>query len=1066
MAVECIKQSPHRLYGFATPLNPPSSSSPPTEQQAAALEAAGSVVLSSGAGCGKTFVLTRRFLGYLEEFSVGEIVAITFTERAARDMRDRIRQAIRDRMATEPDGRWAEHLRDLESATITTIHSFCGNLVRQHAIQLGIDPGFEILEEMLSVNLMDDSIRRSLQELVIAKSDLGDDCRQLVIIYGWSETIKCVTNLIGQRDYQAWDEWVLRSASHIADDWANRARDLLAAKVTDFFARNPKWIRLRGLLEVHASTNAKVRIRLADLKGAIDRLDQSASLHADLRTIRESAKIHNERAKAWSSDDVYKVMQEAIKDFRDAFDETFGKLPKEDDKSPDDRAELEVIAKVALQFMRVAIKVGKDFQAVKQRAGVLDFDDLIALALRLLSQNEDARKRVRERHQRLLLDEMQDTDPVQMAVIGLLAGDSRIERRLFAVGDIKQSIYRFRGAEVGLFASLRESVPEANRLPLTANFRSQAPILEFVNTLFAPVFREYEPLTTTAPPILGEPCVEFWWSFLGEEKAGAGELRELEARTIARRLRRMIEEGRPLIARKGGQARAMAMGDIVLLFRSMSNVPVYEEALRAEGLDYYIVGGRAFFAQQEVYDILNLLKALENPDDAISLIGVLRSPFGCLSDESLLILGRHKQGLWEGLAHEETLAGLSPEQRERVKRIAGELRRWQKNKDRLPIARLLREIMEESGYDAALQLESMGDRKLANLWKLMEMARTFDRHGMFHLSDFIRQLSAMVSRELREEQAATQPENADVIRLMSVHQSKGLEFPVVVLPELASRKNSGLKGKTLWDRELGCVVKPPEETPPLFGDFAWDLAAAREKAADREEEQRIFYVATTRAKDLLILSGSFAEAFPTDVQEGEPLPLKLSNPWIETLHAQFHLATGETIDPARRGDSPLVRVRTESPFDEPGKPRREKKTAEPIIDERKRDATPHQPSVLDWDDLFPAEPDLPEKIKQALGEEVDWTTGDDVFSRHELAGQSVQIRGKFDGFAGEAALVIDHRDRGVARLGLVALANPDLSLKLFNLDNQTLESVDPGEAMRIAGNWLQSASLKINANAE
>ena len=182
----------------------------------------------------------------------------------------------------------------------------------------------------------------------------------------------------------------------------------------------------------------------------------------------------------------------------------------------------------------------------------------------------------------------------------------------------------------------------------------------------------------------------------------------------------------------------------------MTHVAAYEAALRRHGLDYYLVGGRAFFAQQEVYDLLNLLRALENPDDSVALAGTLRSPFGCLADDALVLLAFHPEGLWAGLNDPECVAGLPDDQRPRAARIGKLLNRWRALKDRLPIARLIGTAFADTGYDAAMQFEFLGDRKLANLWKLQEMARAFDRTGLFGLAEFIGRLGDLVSSQPRE----------------------------------------------------------------------------------------------------------------------------------------------------------------------------------------------------------------------------------------------------------------------------------------------------------------------------
>ena len=325
--------------------------------------------------------------------------------------------------------------------------------------------------------------------------------------------------------------------------------------------------------------------------------------------------------------------------------------------------------------------------------------------------------------------------------------------KLFAVGDHKQSIYRFRGAEVGLFQGLRDDVAAEGRLGLTLNFRSQPAVLHFVNALFSKRVPDYEPLEAHHPPAGDAANVEFLWS-PGEREASARRAHahqgadaplariraavRAEADAIASRIAGLLADPTPRVLDETGAAAGRA-ADVVLLFRSMSNVAIYEAALRRHGLDYYLVGGRAFFAQQEMYDLLNLLRALENPQDAVSLVGTLRSPFCCLSaTRRCSCSAAHPDGLWAGLHDDDRLdhaagrpaAGRGPGRR-------GSCERWRAVKDRLPIARLLNAVFADSGYDAAMQFEFLGDRKLANLWKLLDLARTFDRSGLFGLAEFI-----------------------------------------------------------------------------------------------------------------------------------------------------------------------------------------------------------------------------------------------------------------------------------------------------------------------------------------
>ncbi|HEY1381117.1 MAG TPA: 3'-5' exonuclease, partial [Gemmataceae bacterium] len=309
------------------------------------------------------------------------------------------------------------------------------------------------------------------------------------------------------------------------------------------------------------------------------------------------------------------------------------------------------------------------------------------------------------------------------------------------------------------------------------------------------------------------------------------------------------------------------------------------------------------------------------PQDAVSLAGTLRSPFGCLSDEVLYVLARHPDGLWAGLHDEDSHARLPADDRAAADRSRRFLDRWREHKDRLPIAALLNLVLADCGYDAALQFEFLGDRKLANLWKLIDLARTFDCSGLFGVADFIARLGELVRSQPREEQAATLPEDANVVRLMSIHQAKGLEFPVVVLPDLAATTGGAHVPAARWDARLGCVARPPaDEDPPLFSDFGWKLWQAREELADWYEDLRTLYVACTRAEDYLVLSASIPE------------PVRPVNTAITVLSERFHLDTGECRDAAiPESERPSVRViGPDDSFEEAARPRREREPSPPL----------------------------------------------------------------------------------------------------------------------------------------
>ncbi|MCH7753470.1 MAG: UvrD-helicase domain-containing protein, partial [Planctomycetes bacterium] len=575
-------------------------------------------------------------------------------------------------------------------------------------------------------------------------------------------------------------------------------------------------------------------------------------------------------------------------------------------------------AATGLDLLHVVADAASCYEAAKQDQNVLEFDDLLVRAHRLLTDpaHRGLRKSLVGNTRLLMVDEFQDTDPLQVAIVKAFCGDDWARQGLFVVGDHKQSIYRFRGAEPRVSSELRASLPAENRLSLTTNFRSQPAILDFVNGLFHGTFAEnYEPLRPSRPQATPTPAVEFVWA-VGEgdpddqssSRHGPKQrARTREARFIARRLAQLIDSGEPIVSDSGRNGepgeigepprlRPLELGDIAILMRSLSDVPIYEDALRQHGLDYYLAGGHAFYAQQEIYDVLHLLRAIASPADELSLAGALRSPIFALQDETLYWLVEQHGSLNAGLLAEELPSQLSPDERTKLQRAAATLRRLRAGKDRLLVAQLLNLAWELTGYDAALLCEFLGERKLANVRKLVEQARAIDRTRPGDLVGFITQLSEFVVRAPKEPLAATRAEG-NVIRIMTIHNAKGLEFPLVVVPDL-DRKTRSEASNPVFDERLGPLVPAAAEKATV----GLDLYRSTQRDEDLEERKRLLYVACTRAADYLILSSSVDDLD------------KPRSDWLRLLAERFDLHNGECL--AKLPDDyglPQVRVIAEEP---------------------------------------------------------------------------------------------------------------------------------------------------------
>ncbi|HEY2785162.1 MAG TPA: UvrD-helicase domain-containing protein [Fimbriiglobus sp.] len=849
-----------------------------TPQQQAAIDCReASVSLAAGAGSGKTSTLTDRYLSHLDRdgVAVPQILAITFTERAARQMRKKVRAAIR---ARGPAGR--SSLAHLDIAPIQTIHAFCASLLRRYAAEAGVDPAFEVLDDATVGAYRSDAVRTCLRRLVLD----NPDTRDLVVLFGYSAVAATVEELLTDPDDAGWEKYRTIPPDEIARRWLGPLRNAVLPKWLDYLrTADPKIARFVSLLNAVEPTGPTARTTVAGLRSGLANLERASDLAAAIEELTEHAKAKNIPKQDWADKATYEIVRDAFAEFRGSFP---GKL--EVFALPADPAGVAEAAAVGQKLLRVALAAEDEFRRVKRSAAALDFADLIIRARDLVRDNPAVCGELHERYRVVLIDEFQDTDRVQYDLIQLLCGEEFLSGRTFAVGDEKQSIYRFRGAAVEFFRQFRQAVPAKGRLSLTTNFRSRPSILGFVNAAFGVWLPHYEKLEPFRSPV-DLPGVEFLWSLPSEEEKNevAEDRRRREAAAIARRILSLRDE------------RGFLLKNFCLLFRSMSNVGIYEQALQSAGLDYYLVGGRAFFARQEVFDVVTVLRAVENPQDGESLVGVLRSPFFGMSDEGLTLVGTHPDGPWAGLHDPLRLDRLAQDDRFAAGRAQKLLGEWRERKDRLPVARLLLRMFADTGFDAATRFAPLPDRQLANLWKLVDIARDFDRRGL-GVAEVVAHLTDRVAAAPKEEQAATTPEEDDVVRLMSVHQAKGMEYPVVFVPDLGADTRGEQYGAIRWDRSLGAIPKRPfdlkDGDPGNFSDYPHLLGRAADTIAAWEEDLRIYYVACTRAEELLILSSGFSSAVPTP-----------ENQLLFALDRAYDLATGA----CRIEGSPTVSVRLE-----------------------------------------------------------------------------------------------------------------------------------------------------------
>jgi ATP-dependent exoDNAse (exonuclease V) beta subunit len=507
-----------------------------------------------------------------------------------------------------------------------------------------------------------------------------------------------------------------------------------------------------------------------------------------------------------------------------------------------------------------------EYAAGKDRESALDFEDLQLLARDLLANDARVREAEQLRFRAIMVDEFQDTNALQCELIDLLAGGP--QKDAFFVGDEFQSIYAFRHADVNVFRARREAA--AQQLPLTANYRSRPEVLAAVNYLFGSAFGEgYQPLAASSEfpdPVFGHPV-----ELLVTDKqsyAGSGtHWRRAEARHVARRVRELVDAG------------AATPGEIVLLFAAGTDAEWYEEELRALGLPTYRATGRRYFGQQQVVDLRLYLRLLRNRYDDEALVAVLASPFVGVSNDALVLLRRHagRRPLYAGL--ERTLPEPLDASDERlIRAFKQRYERLVAASARVSLERLCELVVSEHDYDLAVLARWDGQRRYANLRKLMRLARSYEELRGRDLEGFLHFIADQEAAGAAQLEAVSEEEGAGAVRLLTIHAAKGLEFKVVVVAD-AGREKAG-----------------PDASEEYLA--LTDAERRREREAEDEERLRLYYVAMTRAIDRLIVSGA--------VGDGRETPIR----WIlGRLDCEAELrGSGEQFE-LERGDATfLVRV--------------------------------------------------------------------------------------------------------------------------------------------------------------
>ena len=829
------------------------------QAEAAERRAGDSMALTSGAGCGKTLVLARRFTTLLLRAGAGEdespfekFVALTFTDKAALEMIARVRGVLTDALAgsrsADDRARLADWIAELPAAHISTIHSFCASLLRRYAVEAGVDPGFAVqADDLLAAQMRSEAAERA----ILAAVEAGDEATSDLLVRGSADGLtQDIRTLLDRRI--AWARTDFSDIEATLARWREQRKQVRARLLRRLGEDDRLHRELAELSAVACSdpTDMLLVYRQEKLAVIARILDDPTSAGVEEFGALTETPGRRGGAKAWSGANARTAYRRRLK----AFVESFGKLaPWFDDFDDAD----EDAARCLATLGRLVRSADELYTAAKRRRGMLDFDDLIIRTSEVLESNPSVRLALRDRLDQLLIDECQDTDTYQLEMLWRMLSDDDTPPpgKLFVVGDLKQSIYRFRGAQAEAFNELCGRFG-SDRIGLDESFRMHKPGAAFVNHLFAEMMgADYEPIRAARTETPAGESVEILLAEMGDG-ANAQAATLAQADLVAQRIEQMVGREKLVYDAEAEQWREVGYGDVAILFARMTKSLAYEHALQQRDIPYHVVAGVGFLQQQEVSDILNALRVIDNPLDDVALIGVLRSAIFGLDDNSLLrIATAVAPPYFDKLAGDEVLAALAEPWREQLAFATGLLARLHREKDALGAAGVIERLLAETGYAATLLSQFHGRQKFGNVQRLLEAARSAQAAGAMSIADFVKRFNELIVAESRYEQAPVAGEDDNAVRIMTIHKAKGLEFPVVIAPDL-NANFGGVKGRLLFRHDMGVVYDPPTVQDDDAKPLIWRLAKEAEEREMRAEDVRKLYVAATRHQDHLIFVGA------------------------------------------------------------------------------------------------------------------------------------------------------------------------------------------------------------------
>lgn len=836
----------------------------PTPEQALAINTIKSnVSLLAGAGSGKTYVLMKRFVQILRsDLSVNptNIVAITFTRKAADEIKGRVRQAVSEcveQAQTDLERmRWQEHLQKVESAPISTIHGLCSRILKDNPVETQLDPDFTILEDFEA----QDFFRETLQQFLRKNIKEDEAVRRLVQTYGVTSFVNQVTALGDKLSELVQDKDLALPYIKAKEQLPDLQQKLFAA--------------VREVIEAREALGAKTKGRqtLTEAGGHLAELEQQILAPEPDCSLLDALGIAKVSGKALAAElDNLKGLRQELNNV--------------------------ILNAKGCALVQDWLTVLQEFYAClsarKQENNVLFSDDLDLLAIEYLQKNEELRKKYQERYKYIMVDEFQDTNERQRQLIYLLCGNKLDgTNNLFIVGDVKQSIYRFRHADVSVFNKVKEDIAQnaGQNLGMKTNFRSTQSIVESCNTAFCQLMdlpkeeiclEHHEGANTGGAKVC---LLQVPYKSKDDDLGAKEDKWQKEAEAIAAYLQQELPKVEPQL--RPGASKA-------ILLRAMTHCEALRQTLQGYGINCVVVKGKGFYEQQEVLDILNLLAALHNRYASLELAGALRSNYFGLDDATLTQLfwqTENDKPLWDVLQAVGSgglQLNLPPEQQALAMQAAERLRSLRQAAALMALPELFAQLWDELKPEFVLSQQENGPSKLANVKKLRRLAQQYCQTKQASLAEWLQNVKDLRASSSKEPAATVQAD--DALQIMTIHNSKGLEFDLVILPQL----DKSVKGDTASikylpgkEGEQGLLgIKVPDKEMQLQNSGVYELAKARDSELEEEESRRLLYVAMTRAQKQLLMVGTVAEEKLPEAVIGLPA----AKGWWQQLQAVYEV---------------------------------------------------------------------------------------------------------------------------------------------------------------------------------